>query len=80
MDRYTAANLLIDGLLGVGLLAVGITAVVAATVPTVLGYRAGTAAAIRWHGRRITRDAETYLHYPHLRPVMDHFDQPRKED
>ncbi|MFE4420376.1 hypothetical protein [Streptomyces sp. NPDC056817] len=79
MDRYAAAGLLIDAVLTVGLAACTITAAAAAAIPLILGYRTGTWAAIRWHGRRITRDAETYLRYPELRPVIDHHDQPREE-
>ena len=42
------------------------------------GYRTGTHTAIRWHGRRIARDAQHYLR-PELRAVIDDHDQPRKE-
>lgn len=44
-----------------------------------LGYRAGTHTAIRWHGRRIARDAQHYLR-PELRTGYDIFHQPRKEE
>lgn len=56
-----------------------LAATLAALTP-LLGYRTGRWTARRWHTHRTIRDAQHYLRYPQLRPVIDHFHQPRKEN
>jgi hypothetical protein len=80
MDQPAAVGYLIDAVLATGLISCTITAGIAAAIPVAIGYRAGTWAAIRWHGHRTARWAEAYANHPGIRAATDHHNQPRKEN
>jgi hypothetical protein len=79
----TAVDFALDSVLAVGWIAVIILAAGVALLVTglsvALGRWTGTHLAIRYHARRLIRDAQLYADRPALRPLIDTHDQPRKE-
>ncbi|MFL4947541.1 hypothetical protein ACJ6WE_09230 [Streptomyces sp. MMS24-I31] len=79
MSQPAVLGYLIDAILAVGLLATVVTACLLAAATLALGYRAGTQAAIKWHGHRIARWAHAYANHRGIRAATDHHHPARKE-
>jgi len=79
----TLVDFALDSILAIGWIAVIIlaagVALLASGLFVALGRWTGTRLAIRYHARRLVRDAQLYADRPALRGLFDTHDQPRKE-
>ena len=79
----TLVDFALDSILAIGWIAVIILAIGVALLVTglsvALGRWTGMRLAIRYHARRLIRDAQLYANRPALRGLFDTHDQPRKE-